>query len=224
MAPTGLPGQPNGGGFHPQQTPVPSGAPQIAYQPPGAPISQHGGNDILGSLLQPTGPSPSTKQTKEFATKSTVWADTLSRGLVNLNISGPKANPMADIGVDFDALNRREKRLEKPVATPVTSTITMGKAMGSGSGMGRAGAGGLRPPANPMMGPGPGVGGYGGMNNQPMGMGMGMNMGMNNMNMNMGMGQMRPGFPPGSNVPGGYNPMMGAPGGYAPQHPYGGYR
>ncbi|EPS68370.1 hypothetical protein M569_06400, partial [Genlisea aurea] len=90
--------------------------------------------------------------------KSSVWADTLSRGLVNLNISGPKTNPLADIGVDFDAINRKEKRMEKQTwaaaATAETSTVTMGKAMGAGSGIGRAGAGGLRapPPPNPMMG------------------------------------------------------------------------
>ncbi|XP_027164553.1 clathrin interactor EPSIN 2-like isoform X3 [Coffea eugenioides] len=169
----------------------------------------------------------------KFETKSTVWADTLSRGLVNLNISGPKTNPLADIGVDFEAINRKEKRMEKPTTAPAVSNITMGKAMGSGSGIGRAGAGALRAPPNTMMGsgmgmgmggglgPGIGMGGYGSVN-QPMGGGMGMNMPMG---MNMGMGQggqmQRPmGFAPGSNVPGGYNPMMGM-GNYG-QQPYGG--
>ncbi|KAL2323816.1 hypothetical protein Fmac_022874 [Flemingia macrophylla] len=134
----------------------------------------------------------------KFETKSTVWADTLNRGLVNLNISGSKINPLADIGVDFDAINRKEKRMEKLTTTMATSTVTMGKAMGSGSGMGRASAGALRPSPNPMMGVG--MGGYRGMN-APMGMGM-----------NMGMGQMQP--PPGN-----YNLMMGS-GGFQ-QHPYG---
>ncbi|XP_004489132.1 clathrin interactor EPSIN 2 [Cicer arietinum] len=179
----------------------------------------------------------------KFATKSTVWADTLSRGLVNLNISGPKTNPLADIGIDFESINRKEKRMEKPTTAPVTSTVNMGKAMGSGSGIGRAGAGALRPQQNTMMGPGmgmgmgmgmgnaPGVGnapggmgmgGYGGMN-PSMGMGMGGGMGVG---MGMGQGyQMQPPTgmpPPGSNMPGNYNPMMG-PGGYS-QQPYGGYR
>nr|KJB71856.1 hypothetical protein B456_011G144900 [Gossypium raimondii] len=157
-------------------------------------------------------PQPSKDK---FEPKSAVWADTLSRGLVNLNISGPKTNPLSDIGVDFDAINRKEKRLEKPAPTAVTSTVTMGKAMGSGSGIGRAGASVLRAPANPMvgsgmgmgMGGGPvggvGMGGYGGMNQQPMGMGMGMNMGMNpgmgmnNMGMNPGMGMSNMGMNPG---------------------------
>lgn len=176
----------------------------------------------------------------KFETKSTVWADTLSRGLVNLNISGPKTNPLADIGIDFESINRKEKRMEKqPATTSVTSTITMGKAMGSGSGIGRAGAGAIRASPNQMMGSGmgmgmgmgnaPGVGmgmgGYGGMNTS-MGMGMGA---MGGMGGGMGMGQgfqmQQPpaGMPPGSNMQqGNYNPMMG-PGGYA-QPPYGGYR
>ncbi|TKY64749.1 Clathrin interactor EPSIN 3 [Spatholobus suberectus] len=168
----------------------------------------------------------------KFETKSTVWADTLSRGLVNLNISGPKTNPLADIGVDFEAINRKEKRMEKPTTQAVTSTVTMGKAMGSGSGMGRAGAGALRPPPNPMMGSGmgmgngPGVGmgmgGYGGMNTS-MGMGMGMG-GMGGMGMGQGF-QMQPptGYSPGSNMPGNYNNSMMGPGSYG-QQPYGGYR
>ncbi|KAH0924794.1 hypothetical protein HID58_017050 [Brassica napus] len=145
---------------------------------------------------------------KKFEPKSSIWADTLSRGLVNFNISGPKTNPLADIGVDFEAINRREKRLEKPTNAPAatTSTINMGKAMGSGTGLGRAGANSMRPPPNPMVGAGMpmggvgmGVGGYGGMNqNQPMGMGMGPGMNMNqNQPMGMGMG-------PGMNMGGGY--------------------
>ncbi|XP_071717682.1 clathrin interactor EPSIN 2-like isoform X2 [Rutidosis leptorrhynchoides] len=146
----------------------------------------------------------------KFETKSTVWADTLNRGLVNLNIAGSKTNPMSNIGVDFEALNRKDKRMEKPSATPMTSNVTMGKAMGSGSGIGRAGVGPLRPQQNPMMGPsmaGPAYGvGYGSMNQQP-----------------MGQFQMQPpsgGYPPPS---GPYNPMMVRGVGYG-QQPYSGYR
>ncbi|KAG5252073.1 clathrin interactor EPSIN [Salix suchowensis] len=156
---------------------------------------------------------------RQIETKSTVWADTLT-----------KTNPLADIGIDFDALNRKEKRMEKQPMTPVISTVTMGKAMGSGTGMGRAGAGALRPPSpNPMIGmnmgigmggrpgSGLGMGGYG-VVHQPMGVGMGTGM---NAGMNMGMMQGGQMPPPGSAMPGGYNPMMGS-GGYTPQQPYGG--
>ncbi|KAL6591457.1 hypothetical protein ACP70R_049960 [Stipagrostis hirtigluma subsp. patula] len=155
-----------------------------------------------------------TAPVKKFEPKSTVWADTLNRGLVDLNISGPKANPHADIGVDFDSINRKEKRQEKKTnQAPVVSTVTMGKAMGSGSGIGRAGASAMAP-SNPMgagrpmgMGMGSGAGYGGGMGmNRPMGMGMGMNqqpmgmgMGMNQQPMGMGMNQQPMGMGMGMN-------------------------
>lgn len=51
-----------------------------------------GGNqsDVVGSLLGEGVNAPNVCQPSndKFETKSTVWADTLSRGLVNLNISG----------------------------------------------------------------------------------------------------------------------------------------
>ncbi|KAL7081514.1 hypothetical protein ACP275_14G044300 [Erythranthe tilingii] len=159
----------------------------------------------------------------KFETKSTVWADTLSRGLVNLNISGPKTNPLSDIGVDFDSINRREKRMEKPTTAAVTSTVTMGKAMGSGSGIGRAGAGAIRTaPPNPTMNPGMnmgmnggpgagmgmGMGGYGVNQQMGRGMGMGMGMGMNMPGNNMGMG-MGPGMNMGMGMGMGQGMNMG---------------
>ncbi|PKU74616.1 Clathrin interactor EPSIN 2 [Dendrobium catenatum] len=74
-------------------------------------------------------PQPSKKK---FEPKSAVWADSISRGLVNLNISG-------HIGIDFDDINRKEKRREmKSSQTPLPSSLAMGKAMGAGSGLGRA--------------------------------------------------------------------------------------
>ncbi|KAF8402255.1 hypothetical protein HHK36_013207 [Tetracentron sinense] len=252
-APTGPPAQPNSNvlaSFLPQSRFAAPVASQVAFQAPTGQAAQPR-SDVLGNLLPQAGPTAlvasqpaltgsaakAQPPKDKFETKSTVWADTLNRGLVNLNISGAKINPLADIGIDFDSINRMEKRKEKPASTPITSTVHMGKAMGSGSGIGRNGASVLRPPANPMGsgigmgmgmggGAGMGMGGYGGIN-QPTGMGMGMGMGMN-MGMGMGMGQgvqMRPpsGYPPGTTIPGGYNPMIGR-GSYPPQQPYGGYR
>ncbi|KAL3829236.1 hypothetical protein ACJIZ3_018038 [Penstemon smallii] len=184
-------------------------APLVRPSYPMAPVSTMPASTASSAIV----PQPSSDK---FETKSTVWADTLSRGLVNLNISGSKTNPLADIGVDFDAINRKDKRMEKPTTTAVTSTITMGKAMGSGSGMGRAGATALRPPPNPMVGsgmnismtggprPGPGMnmGGYG--VSQPMGRGMGMkgpNMGVGMNAPNMGMGMNVPNMGMRMNVP-----------------------
>lgn len=277
----------------------PSSATSLALHPTG-PSAQHN-NDVLGNFFSQTGSNASVvsqpavpsssgplatvpqSSRPKFEPKSTVWADTLSRGLVNLNISGreclhfsivfffkkssglyiiiceitltfsaAKINPLADIGVDFDAINRKEKRMEKqPAATPVTSTVTMGKAMGSGSGLGRTGASGLRPPPNPMIGSGmgmgmgvgmgvgmgmgmgmgmrggPGVGmgmggSYGNMN-PPMGMAMGMNMGMNvGMGMNMGGAPMQPQTGTPGSIMPGGYNPMMGSGGYAPQQPYGG--
>ncbi|CAN6830751.1 unnamed protein product [Brassica oleracea] len=231
------------------------------------PVTMQGNNNFMGDMFSQPGRTNSLSSSssqpdltpltgaieivpqpqKKFEPKSSVWADTLSRGLVNFNISGPKTNPLADIGVDFEAINRREKRLEKPTNAPAaTSTINMGKAMGSGTGLGRAGATAMRPPPNPMVGAGMpmggggmGVGGYGGMNQnqnqQPMGMSMGMGMGPGmKMNMGGGYGQgypmqpQNPGMAHGQNMPGNnnnYNPMMGQ-GGYNPQQQQygGGYR
>ncbi|CAI9778233.1 unnamed protein product [Fraxinus pennsylvanica] len=175
--------------------------------------STHGSQSALPASTLSTAIVPQPTKDK-FETKSTIWADTLSRGLVNLNISGAKTNPLADIGVDFDAINRKERRMEKPTASTAISNVTMGKAMGSGSGIGRAGA--LRPLSNPVMGiggttvqPGMGIGmgGYG-VSQHPMGMGQGVHM-------------QQTGFPPVTR-PGGYNynPMMGT--GNFNQHPYGG--
>ncbi|XP_010524129.1 PREDICTED: clathrin interactor EPSIN 2-like isoform X2 [Tarenaya hassleriana] len=214
------PSQPTNGSYLPQPVSAPPPSSQTPYRTLSAPAGQlDGGNNAFGDIFSSTGPSqpaltsstgafdmvPQPQAQKKFEPKSAIWAETLSKGLVNLNISGPKTNPLADIGVDFDAINRKEKRLEKQPTAQVTSTITMGKAMGSGSGLGRAGSTGMRPPPAPVVGSNMAMGG---MNQRPMG--MGMNTG--------GYGQ---GYPMVG--PGGYNPMMG-PGGYNPQQPYGGYR
>ncbi|KAK6914413.1 ENTH domain, partial [Dillenia turbinata] len=245
QAPSGTIAHNHVGGFLPQSGPAGPVPSQIPHHTSIIQAPQHNMNST-GNFLKQTAPSPvsqlnslpttaspsmaSQPPKDKFETKSTVWADTLSRGLVNLNISGPKINPLADIGIDFESINRKEKRMEKPTTTVVTSTITMGKAMGTGSGIGRAGASALRAPPNPMMGAGlntrgmPGVGmnmgGYGVMNQQmggglPMNPNIGVNM---QMAMNVSSGQVPmqtpAGLPPGGNMPVGYNPMMG--GGYNP--------
>eukprot|EP01018_Ginkgo_biloba_P031366 Gb_07937 [translate_table: standard] len=174
------------------------------------------------------------QQKDKFEPKSTIWADTLSRGLIDLNISGPKINPLADIGIDLDSITRLEKRREEKERTStasMASTVSMGKAMGAGSGLGRSGASTLPTPASPMigsMGMGMGMGGYGmgmsagaGMGGiSGMGMGSGGTMGMGigsgaGMGMGMGMGMpMGPGMGmnPGMGMPGvGMRPPMGMP-------------
>lgn len=173
---------------------------------------------------------PQQKKDK-FEPKSAIWADTLSRGLVDLNISGPKINPLADIGIDLDSISRLEKRRGEKERTSTVSMSSsnqpMGRAMGSGTGLGRAGASVLSTPAAPMAGS-MGMGGYGmGMGaNAGMGMGMGAgpNMGMgagmgmgSGAGMGMGMGMSMPmgpgmGMNPAMAMPGmGMRPPMGMP-------------
>ncbi|CAN1247819.1 Clathrin interactor EPSIN 3 [Linum perenne] len=247
-------GQLNNGNMFPNRSSSSSMYPQVASL--GSPVPNAQQNpDVLGGLFAQgtstsVAPQPSLSCTTgalvpvvqpskdKFETKSTVWADTLNRGLVNLNISGPKTNPLSDIGIDFDAINRKEKRMEKPTTTTATSTVTMGKAMGSGSGMGRAGATAVRPATNLMTGPPGGGMGMGGVPGSGMGIGMSggpPSMGMGGsggygggMNPAMGMGgasygggmAVAPPDPRGSSMVSGYNNMMGG-GGY-PQQPYGG--
>ena len=102
----------NGGNFHPQQGNFhPQGsvgpvASQATPQVPPGPGLQHN-SDVLGNLFSQKGPNTSMgsqqplssstgalaivaqpPKDSKFEPKSAVWADTLSRGLVNLNISG----------------------------------------------------------------------------------------------------------------------------------------
>lgn len=69
-----------------------------------------------------------------FQVKSGIWADSLSRGLIDLNISAPKKVSLVDVGIVgglSDGLDEREKG-------PPT-TLYMGRAMGTGSGLGMYG-------------------------------------------------------------------------------------
>ncbi|GJM87286.1 hypothetical protein PR202_ga03226 [Eleusine coracana subsp. coracana] len=170
-------------------------APANQQLPPPSSLSQTG-----ASAQQPALISRGASQPVGYAKFSSFWCQ-LSVALKFISTTrnnhlsfATKANPHADIGVDFDSINRKEKRQEKKTNhPPVVSTITMGKAMGSGSGIGRAGAGAMAPPSNAMgasrgMGMGSGAGYGGGMGmNRPMGMGIGM--GMNQQPMGMGMNQ-----------------------------------
>lgn len=77
-------------------------------------------------------PSAETKPSKEsFQVKSGIWADSLSRGLIDLNITAPKKANLADIGI-VGGLNDGTDEKEKG-----PPTMHMGRAMGTGSGLGR---------------------------------------------------------------------------------------
>lgn len=183
-----------------------------ANQPPPTSFSA---SQPTASQGQPISSNIYTKpqQEKRFETKSTVWADSLSKGLIDLNIGGPKSNPLADIGIDFDLL-RTERVKEERVSSGKSVTTGMGKAMGSGSGLGVAGASAIVPPAAPMMMNNMRMAPTMGMNPMGMGMGMGAGMGMVPPMMQMGGVAMRPGM--------GMNTGMG--GLPNQQQQYGGFR
>ncbi|XP_024357809.1 uncharacterized protein [Physcomitrium patens] len=189
---------------------------------------------------QPQPPRPQQPARKEFGpVKSAIWGDTLSMGLVDLNIAGPKVNPLNDLGIQLTdptlknelwGADNPKQAQKKPTSSSGMGQpmgAAMGKAMGSGSGLGRAGASGLPPPmpAPSTMGPGMGVGMrpqmVGGMNFN-MGMGLNPNMGISpGMGMGMGVG-MGPQMGIGMNQMG-QNFQMGM-GGYPNQQQQFGYR
>ncbi|KAG7943419.1 hypothetical protein I3843_15G037800 [Carya illinoinensis] len=91
----------------------------------------NGGNNNLGGKSSLDSSAPLKKDT--FQVKSGIWSDSLSRGLIDLNISAPKKVSLADVGVVgglSDGFDEREKG-------PPTSYY-MGRAMGAGSGLGRS--------------------------------------------------------------------------------------
>ncbi|KAJ4836975.1 hypothetical protein Tsubulata_025286 [Turnera subulata] len=72
-------------------------------------------------------------QKEGFQVKSGIWADSLSRGLIDLNISAPKKVNLVDVGVVGNLSEVVDERDKGPQAS-----FYMGRAMGSGSGLGRS--------------------------------------------------------------------------------------
>ncbi|XP_065850668.1 clathrin interactor EPSIN 1 [Euphorbia lathyris] len=79
--------------------------------------------------------SDSKPQTKDaLRVTSGIWADSISRGLIDLNISAPKKVSLVDVGVVGD-LNVGQDEKEKGPST----SFYMGRAMGTGTGLGKPG-------------------------------------------------------------------------------------
>ncbi|XP_057985849.1 clathrin interactor EPSIN 1 isoform X1 [Hevea brasiliensis] len=74
---------------------------------------------------------PPPKET--FQVKSGIWADSLSRGLIDLNISAPKKVSLVDVGVVGDLSDGQD---EKDKGAP--TSFYMGRAIGTESGLGRS--------------------------------------------------------------------------------------
>ncbi|ERN15220.1 hypothetical protein AMTR_s00056p00188580 [Amborella trichopoda] len=86
-----------------------------------------------------TNTAPNTKpppKNDNFKVKSGIWADSLSRGLIDLNITAPKKTSLADIGI-VGLSDGYEQKIESQRA-PISY---MGRAMGSGSGLAISGFG-----------------------------------------------------------------------------------
>ncbi|XP_022730682.1 clathrin interactor EPSIN 1-like [Durio zibethinus] len=75
--------------------------------------------------------APQKKDT--FQVKSGIWADSLSRGIIDLNISAPKKVSLADVGIVGGLSDVDEKDKGPP------TSFYMGRAMGAGSGLGKTG-------------------------------------------------------------------------------------
>ncbi|KAA8525190.1 hypothetical protein F0562_006946 [Nyssa sinensis] len=91
-----------------------------------------GGHNNLNGKSSPESKPPPKKDT--FQVKSGIWADSLSRGLIDLNISAPKKVSLADIGIVSGLSDGSEEKEKGP-----QTSFYMGRAMGAGSGLGRSG-------------------------------------------------------------------------------------
>ncbi|CAI9771735.1 unnamed protein product [Fraxinus pennsylvanica] len=90
-----------------------------------------------GSNANGNGTSVDTKPVPKkdpFQVKSGIWADSLSRGIIDLNISAPKKINLADVGIVGGLSDGSEEKDKGPV-----TSFNMGRAMGSGSGLGKSG-------------------------------------------------------------------------------------
>ncbi|KAJ7966467.1 clathrin interactor EPSIN 1 [Quillaja saponaria] len=80
-------------------------------------------------------PGSKTSSKKDtFQVKSGIWADSLSRGLIDLNISAPKKVNLTDVGIVGGLSDGSDERERGP-----PTSFYMGRAMGSGSGLGKSG-------------------------------------------------------------------------------------
>ncbi|CAI8606175.1 unnamed protein product [Vicia faba] len=108
----------------------------VSSQPSANPISD--GSTSAKSLAD----SNVSPKKDAFQVKSGIWADSLSRGLIDLNISAPKKVSLVDVGVVGGLTDGSDEREKGPPAT-----FYMGRAMGSGSGLGMYGGTPSQPPA-----------------------------------------------------------------------------
>ncbi|CAN0907312.1 Clathrin interactor EPSIN 1 [Linum grandiflorum] len=112
-----------------------SSSSSAATEPVKNPVNDAGIINMDGNMLKDSKP-PAAVQKQNFQVKSGIWADSLSRGIIDLNISAPKKVSLVDVGVVGELGGGQE---EKEKSTAVAPSFYMGRAMGSGSGLGMSG-------------------------------------------------------------------------------------
>ncbi|KAK4422245.1 Clathrin interactor EPSIN 1 [Sesamum alatum] len=90
-----------------------------------------GSHGKVNGFATETRPTP---KKEGFQVKSGIWADSLSRGLIDLNITAPKKVNLADVGIVGGLTDGPEEK-DKGMLPP----FYMGQAMGVGSGSGKSG-------------------------------------------------------------------------------------
>ncbi|CAJ1972760.1 unnamed protein product [Sphenostylis stenocarpa] len=83
-------------------------------------------HDIAGKSL-----ADSKDKKDTFQVKSGVWADSLSRGLIDLNITAPKKVSLVEVGIVGGLSDGSDEKEKGP-----PPSFYMGRAMGAGSGLG----------------------------------------------------------------------------------------
>ncbi|GMI83887.1 EPSIN1 [Hibiscus trionum] len=125
----------------PEQNPINDGSSDIfgsftshsdsASKEPAQNLVNDGNLNNMNTKPSQESKSPQKKDT--FQVKSGIWADSLSRGIIDLNISAPKKVSLVDVGV-LGGLSDADKREKGP-----PTSFYMGRAMGTGSGLGKTG-------------------------------------------------------------------------------------
>lgn len=88
-------------------------------------------NNLVGTCSAVSNP-PTKKDA--FQVKSGIWADSLSRGIIDLNISASKKVSLADVGVVGGLSDGSDEREKGP-----PTSFYMGRAMGTGTGLSKSG-------------------------------------------------------------------------------------
>ncbi|KAH9799832.1 clathrin interactor EPSIN 1 [Citrus sinensis] len=88
-------------------------------------------NNLVGTCSAVSNP-PTKKDA--FQVKSGIWADSLSRGIIDLNISASKKVSLADVGVVGGLSDGSDEREKGP-----PTSFYMGRAMGTGTGFSKSG-------------------------------------------------------------------------------------